>query len=105
MSRDMYALLTPSPFQQPNNPGPVAVYIRNDPNNTTPLTRTEQATIDTTFAHERHYYQSLINIQRACFIVLNASIDDAFKVSNIPTIVGWHAGMETRAILDQLSQT
>jgi hypothetical protein len=27
------------------------------------------------------------------------------KVSKIPTIVGWHAGMETRIILDQLSQT
>jgi hypothetical protein len=105
MSRDMYALLTPTLFQRPNNPGPAAVYIRNNPNDTTPLTRTKQATIDTAFAREWHYYQSLINIECACFIALNASIDDAFKVSDIPTIVGWHAGMETQAILDQLSQT
>jgi hypothetical protein len=105
MSHDMYALLMPMPFQRPNNPGPAAVYIRNDPNNTTPLTCTKQATINTAFAREQHYYQPLINIKRACFIVLNASINDAFKVSNIPTIVGWHAGMETRDILDQLSQT
>jgi hypothetical protein len=69
------------------------------------LTRTEQASIDTAFAHKRHYYQLLINIERACFIALNANIDDAFKVSDIPTIMGWHAGMETQDILDQLSQT
>jgi hypothetical protein len=37
--------------------------------------------------------------------MLNASINDAFKVSNIMGIIGWHAGMETQEILDQLSQT
>jgi hypothetical protein len=105
MSCGMYALLTPTPFCRPNDPGPAMVYTRNDPANTTPLTRTEQASIDTAFAHERHYYQLLINIKRACFIALNTNIDDAFKVSDIPTIMGWHAGMETRDILDQLSQT
>jgi hypothetical protein len=105
MSRDMYALLTPTPFRRPNDPGPVAIYARSDPANTTPFTRTDQATINTAFARERHYYQSLINIKRACFIALDASVNDAFKVSNTPTIVGWHAGVETRAILDKLSQT
>jgi hypothetical protein len=54
MSRGMYALLTPTPFRQPNNPGPAAVYTRNNPADTTPLTGTEQASIDTAFAHERH---------------------------------------------------
>jgi hypothetical protein len=105
MSCGMYALLTPTPFRRPNDPGPAAVYTRNDPADTTPLTRTEQASIDTALARERHYYHSLINFERACFIALNANIDIAFKVSDIPTIVGWHAGMETRDILDQLSQT
>jgi hypothetical protein len=105
MSHGMYALLTPNPFCCPNDPGPTAIYTRNDPADMTPLTCAEQASIDTAFARERHYYQSLINIEQACFIALNANIDNAFKVSNIPTIVGWHAGMETRDILDQLSQT
>jgi hypothetical protein len=105
MSRGMYALLTPTLFHQPNNPGPAVVYTRNNPTDTTPLTCTEQASIDTAFARERHYYQLLINIERACFIAFNANIDNAFKVSDIPTIVGWHAGVETRDILDQLSQT
>jgi hypothetical protein len=38
-----------------------------------------------------------------CFIALNASINDAFKVSNDPNIQGWHAGMHVIDILDQLS--
>jgi hypothetical protein len=105
MSRGMYKLLTPTLFHQPNDPGPAAVYTRNDPTDTTPLMNTEQASIDTAFTRKRHYYQLLINIERACFIALNANIDDAFKSSDIPTILGWHASMETRDILDQLSQT
>ena len=44
-------------------------------------------------------------MERACFIALNANIYDTFKVTNIPTIVSWHVSMETRIILDQLSQT
>jgi hypothetical protein len=101
----IYALLTPTPFHQPNDPSPAAVYTRNNPADTTPLTHTEQVSINTAFARELHYYQLLINIECTCFIVLNANIDDAFKVSDISTIAGWHAGMETRDILDQLSKT
>ncbi len=74
MSRGMYALLTPTLFHQPNNPGPAAVYTRNDPADMTPLTRTEQTSINTVFARELHYYQLLINIERTCFIALNANI-------------------------------
>jgi hypothetical protein len=54
MSRGMYALLTPTPFRLPNDPSPAAVYTRNEPANTTPLSRTEQASINTVFACERH---------------------------------------------------
>jgi hypothetical protein len=43
------------------------------------------------------------NIKQACFTTLNASINDAFKVSNNPAIQGWHAGMQVINILDQLS--
>ncbi len=43
------------------------------------------------------------NIERACFTALNASVNDAFKVSNDPAIEGWHAGMQVIDILDQLS--
>jgi hypothetical protein len=43
------------------------------------------------------------NIERACFTALNASVNNAFKVSNNPVIQGWHAGMQVIDILDQLS--
>ncbi len=43
------------------------------------------------------------NIKRACFTALDASINDAFKVSNDPTIQGWHTSMQVINILDQLS--
>ncbi len=101
MSHCMYALLAPTPFHRPTNSCPATIYARNDPTNMTPLKCTKQASIDTAFACKRHYYQSLINIKHACFIALDANIDDAFKVSNIPTtIVSWHKGMETHDILD-----
>jgi hypothetical protein len=45
------------------------------------------------------------NIERACFTALDASINDALKVSNDPNVRGWHAGMRVIDILDQLSST
>jgi hypothetical protein len=50
-----------------------------------------------------HYFLLLQNIEHACFNALDSSINDAFKVSDDPTIQGWHMGMTMRAILDQLS--
>jgi hypothetical protein len=111
MNRALYALFTPTPFRTPNNPGPNAVYIRAiDPENpnaipdAAPLTRTEQATIDMTFNRCKHYFLLMRNIKRACFTMLDFSINDAFKVSNDPTIQGWHAGMSVMFILNQLSE-
>ena len=46
----------------------------------------------------------MLNIKHACFTALDASINVAFQVSNDPTIHGWHAGMSTMVILDQLSK-
>jgi hypothetical protein len=60
--------------------------MAGQPVDATPLTRMEQASIDTRFAREKHYYLSMRNIKRACFTALNASINDAFKVSSEPTI-------------------
>jgi hypothetical protein len=109
MARELYALLTGlhNPFRIPVDPGAVAIYTRpvvtGQPVDLSPLSRTEQATIDTQFARQKHYFLSLQNIERACFTVLDASINDAFKVSTDPAIRGWHAGMSVRDILDQLS--
>jgi hypothetical protein len=101
---------TPNLFRLPNNLGPNVVYARAiNPQNPgavpdpAPLTRTEQATIHTTFTRRKNYSLSMVNIKRACFMAVDACINDAFKVSNNPTIQGWHAGMRVMLILDQLS--
>ncbi len=96
------------PFHLPNNPGSAAVYVHlvvaGQPVDDTPLTRTEQASIDMLFQHPNHYFLSMGNIKGACFMALDASINDAFKVSNDPTIQGWHSSMCIIDILDQLSR-
>jgi hypothetical protein len=76
--------------------------LAGQPINNTPLTCTEQATIDTCFVRKKHYYMLMQNIEQACFTAFNAS-NNAFKVSNNPTIRDWHAGMQVIDILDQLS--
>ncbi len=43
------------------------------------------------------------NIKRACFTALDATINNAFKVSNDPTVQGWPVGMRVIDILNQLS--
>ena len=104
---NMYALLTATSFRIPTTPGDTPTYIRavlaGEPADNSPLTRTEQATIDSTFARRKHYFLSMQNIERACFTALDSSVNNAFKLSNLAGIRGWHAGMTTVTILDQLS--
>ena len=45
------------------------------------------------------------NIERACFTALDTSVNDAFKLSNVAGVHGWHAGMSTMVILNQLNTT
>jgi hypothetical protein len=82
----MYSLLTINAFHLPINPGPAADYTCANPHNLTPLTCTEQASVDTAFLQQKHYFLSLQNIKRACFNALDLSINDAFKVPNDPAI-------------------
>jgi hypothetical protein len=107
MACELYSLLTNIPFRLPTNPGAAAVYVRavvtGQPVDNTPLSRTEQVSIDTLFNRPKHYFLSMQNIERACFTALDARINDAFKVSNDPNFRGWHAGMRVIDILDQLS--
>ena len=109
MAPNMYALLTTTPFRLPTSPGDTPNYTRprliNDPVNNEPLTRTEQATVDTVFARRKHYFLSMQNIERACFTALDTSVNDAFKLSTVAGVRGWHAGMTTMVILNQLSTT
>ena len=83
MAQNMYALLTTTPYRIPTTPGDTPTYIRailaGEPTDNTPLTRTEQATINSTFARRKHYFLSMQNIERACFTALDSSVNDAFK--------------------------
>ncbi len=77
MARPLYSLLTNIPFRLPTNPGAAAVYVRatilGQPVNNAPLSRTEQASIDTLFNRRKNYFLSMQNIERACFTALNSS--------------------------------
>jgi hypothetical protein len=109
MAHKLYALLTTQPFCLPTNPGATVIYVRNQlpgqPVDNAPLTRTEQASIDSLFNRRKAYFLSMQNIERACFTALDSSDNDAFKVFNNPSVWGWHAGMRVINILDQLSLT
>ncbi len=125
MSRPMYSLLTMTPYCLPTNPGDQAVYygprvpildqvmgnpVLDTTGNPTfvpvhPLDRATQATIDATFLRACNYWLSYQNIKRACFNMLDDNIDDAFKVSNRPTLRGWNQSMEIMEILDQITTT
>jgi hypothetical protein len=109
MARELYALFTTILFRLPTNSGAAAVYVQSQvpgqPVDNAPLTWTEQASIKSLFNQCKHYFLSMQNIKRACFRALDASINDAFKVSNDPNIRGWHVGMQVLDILDQLSAT
>ena len=64
MARKLYTLLT-SPgnaFRVPMDPGPVADYtctvLPGQQPDVSPLSHTEQATVDTQFAQQKHYFLS-----------------------------------------------
>jgi hypothetical protein len=90
MAHKLYALLTTQPFRLPTNLGATAIYVCNQlpgqPVNNAPLTRMEQASIDSLFNQRKAYFLSMQNIKQACFTALNSLVNDAFKVSNDPTV-------------------
>jgi hypothetical protein len=124
MARPMYALLTTTPFRLLTDPGPLAIYYLPPTqivdNQGAPvfvaagqptyivqptIRCAEQATINVRFSWAKNYWLSYINIRRAVYNVLNDNIDNAFKVSNDPNLVGWNSAMELQEIFDQITAT
>ena len=124
MARSMYSLLTPSPFRLPTDPGPMAVYYPppveivdaqgdpvldaagNPPYQDPPdIPQAAQSSIDAQFKQAKNYHELYLNIRQAVFNVLDGNIDDAFKVSNDPMLVGWNPTMEPRKIFNQIRPT
>jgi hypothetical protein len=111
-----------TPFRLSTDPGPLAIYYpppveivdaQGDPvldaagfptfQPQPTIARAAQATIDAQFKRAKNYYESYLNIHRAVFNILDDNIDDAFKVSNDPALVGWNPSMEPR--FDQITAT
>ena len=125
MARPMYGLLTTTPFRSPNDPGPVAIYypppveiidaqgdpvlnVAGNPTYQDPpdIPRAAQSScIDVQFKRVKNYYESYLNIRRAVFNILDDNIDDAFKVSNDPMLVGWNPLMEPQEMFGQITAT
>jgi hypothetical protein len=109
MARKLDVLLTIQLFYLPTNLGATATYIHSQTPgqavNKSPLTRTEQASINSLFNCRKAYFLPMQNIKQTCFTTLDASVNNAFKVSNNPVVRGWHTGTRVINILDQLSTT
>ena len=88
----------PNPFSVPGNPGPVAVYTQF-------FTHAMIKQANNLFKRLQTEDQSYKNIRRACFQMLDANVSDKFKVSNVPSLIGWNSSMSIIDILDQLNRT
>jgi hypothetical protein len=81
LSPMVYALLEPNPFLAPADPGAVAVYAQF-------ALPAQIKTANAMFVRAQNKYGLYKYIMRACFRMLDESISDQFKVSNVPTLIG-----------------
>ena len=120
----MYQMLSTSAVCLPSDPGPQAIYygartpildVNGDPEldatgnptyvSVPALDRTTQAMIDADFVLRRNYWLSYLNIKRACYNVLDETIDDTFKFSPDPNLTGWNPSMEIINFMEQMTTT
>jgi hypothetical protein len=90
----VYVLLEPQAFAELPNPGATAVYPQFLPPATMKM-------IDATFTQGKNYYMSFLNINQACFKMLNEIVSNQFMVSNTPNLTGWNSTMTICVILEQ----
>jgi hypothetical protein len=95
MDPDLYALIEPVPFTVPVNPGATPVYQPFAP-------PAMMKMVDYAFERNKNYLLSYSNINQACFCMLDDSVPNQFKVSNIPNLTGWNASMSIQEIITQL---
>ncbi len=95
MDPTLYILLEPNAFVIPASPGGTAIY----PQFAAPA---QMKMIDNVLARNKNYYLSYMNINCACFRMLDETVPNRYKVSNTPNLTGWNVSMSLWAILDQL---
>jgi len=90
------AIYYPPPVEIVDTQGDPVLDVAGNPTYQDPpdIPRVAQASIDAQFKRAKNYYKSYFNIRRAVFNILNDNINDAFKVSNDPMLVGWNPSME-----------
>ena len=96
MDPALYSLLEPNAFVIPVSPGDVPTYPPF-------ASQSNIKNIDNIFERDRNYFLSCVNINRACFTMLDDSVNDRFKVSNTPNLTGWNTSMAIRDIIVQLN--
>jgi hypothetical protein len=76
----MYMLIKPTtPFVLVTDSGNFPMYNNFATKAVTNMT-------DKQFKRDKNYYLSFVNINRACFPMLNVNVADQFKVTNTPNI-------------------
>jgi hypothetical protein len=72
-----------------------------------PYTREQTLRITAVFTCQKNYYDTACNIYHAMYNMLDAHVDDAFKVAHPtnPPTVGWNASTLLNDIFDQLMKT
>ena len=95
----MYALIEPTPFVIPVNPGATPTYGPNF------QTQQQMKTTERLWENDRNYFLSYGNIHRACFRLLDELVRQEYKVSNRPGLTGWNSTMSILEILSQLETT
>ena len=81
MDRALYLLLESNAFVIPVSPGDTPTY---------PAFASQAIikSIDNVFERDRNYFLSYVNINRACFTMLDDTVSDRYKVSNTPNLTG-----------------
>jgi hypothetical protein len=95
MDPGLYALNEPVAFTVLLNPGALPVY-----QNFVPPAMMKM--VDYAFEQNKNYLMSYMNIDRACFCMLDDSVPIQFKVSNQANLNGWNVSMSIQDIMTQL---
>ncbi len=95
MAPNVYALLKPTPFVIPTDPGAAPVYTLFAPPATMKM-------VNAAFEQDKNYFLSYKNINRACFHMLDNLVPNQFKVLKNPMLTGWNVSMSIQDILYQM---
>jgi hypothetical protein len=110
MSPEMYILIDPTPIHlniTPTMATPAYPIKYNLEGVIVPYTHKEESTIDTKFSMIKNYFETWKNIYPACYDMLDAHINNAFKAAppTTPPTTGWKATMSLCNIFEQLATT